>query len=193
MRIGSNIERQPGGMGAKLFFASCQAIANFNNRLNTVLGLISAAFVLLIMFLIAIDVLGRYLFSSPLPGTYELGRAAMAGIVFFALAYTQLVGRHVMVETVVRYFPLRFRLMVEILVCLAGVFFFTVMAYWSWEDAMFAMATRKLTGGVLVIPIYPLKLFVTVSAGTITLQFLVSLGGTLRQLFSPRKEVSTWT
>lgn len=191
-RIAEGYRKQPGSLITRLLLPSGKAISASSRWLNITLSFVSAAIVFLLMFLVVADVFGRYVLNSPVRGTYEIGAAAMVGIVFCALAYTQMVGGHVMVDTIVRYFPARFRLPVEVLVCLVGGFFFAIMTYWSWYWAWEALAKHKLAGGVLAFPLFPIKLLITVGAGTTCLQFLISLVDSLKKLFSlPQREANS--
>lgn len=61
----------------------------------------TAAVILLVLVVITcIDVVGRYLFSSPLVGAVELVRICMAGIIFFSFPLMFLRNDHIIVDLI---------------------------------------------------------------------------------------------
>ena len=82
---------------AKLF----QTIANGVHALVRVLTWIaSGALGILILFVVA-NILSRFLFKKPLPGTIEIIELVAVVIVFFSVAYTESKRAHIYVELVV--------------------------------------------------------------------------------------------
>ncbi|MCC6947253.1 MAG: TRAP transporter small permease [Bradyrhizobiaceae bacterium] len=64
---------------------------------NTVLGAVAAAILFAMMAVTAIDVFGRYLFNSPLQGSYELTQLLMVSLLFAALPSVTRRGEHITV------------------------------------------------------------------------------------------------
>ena len=61
------------------------------------LGMISVFALGALMFLGAIDVIGRYVFNYPIMGALEISQILLAALVFFGLAYTQMGRKHITV------------------------------------------------------------------------------------------------
>ena len=59
---------------------------------------IAAIVLLVLVALTCVDVIGRYLFNSPLIGAVELVRICMAGIIFFSFPYMFLRSDHIIVD-----------------------------------------------------------------------------------------------
>lgn len=96
-----------------------QGARRINRYLNRIANIISAIVIFIMMFYITADVLGRDIFSRPIPGTYEVSEMLMVLVVFLGLAYTQAMGGHIRTEVLLRFFPPRGRLIVEIISNLA--------------------------------------------------------------------------
>ena len=60
----------------------------------------AAVILILLVIITCIDVVGRYLFSSPLIGAVELVRICMAGIIFFSFPLMFLRNDHIIVDLV---------------------------------------------------------------------------------------------
>ena len=61
---------------------------------------LAAVILLLLVVLTCVDVIGRYLFSSPLVGAVELVRLCMAGIIFFSFPLMFLRNDHIIVDLI---------------------------------------------------------------------------------------------
>ena len=66
--------------------------------LDRLLGGVAAAILLLLMALTFVDVVGRYLFSAPVPGGYELTQLLMAILIFCALPVISWRETHVTID-----------------------------------------------------------------------------------------------
>ena len=68
--------------------------------MNVILRYICVALLFVMMILGTADVVGRYLFNSPVWGTFEMFGILLAAIVLLGLSYTQSARAHVAVEVV---------------------------------------------------------------------------------------------
>ena len=62
---------------------------------------IGLAILLLMMFLTVGDVLGRYFFAMPIPGTFEVTNFMLALIVFLTLGYTLVRKGHISIDLII--------------------------------------------------------------------------------------------
>jgi TRAP-type C4-dicarboxylate transport system permease small subunit len=154
-----------------------KAIISFVFSMNRVQAIISSFCVFIIMFLISADVMGRFFFGKPVMGTYEIGQTLMVFIVFFGLAYTQMTGGNVTVETFIRNFGPKARLALSIFVAVVGLLLFSLMTYSSWKLAWAAWENKRTIQGLLGLPLYPSKFTVSVGTATLSLYFLLDLIG----------------
>ncbi|MCG8597339.1 MAG: TRAP transporter small permease [Kiloniellales bacterium] len=75
------------------------------NAVAILLSLIACLFLFGMMVLTFADVIGRYLFLSPLPAAYEIVSLIMPAIIFFALPLTILRNIHVTVDLLDSFVP----------------------------------------------------------------------------------------
>jgi TRAP-type C4-dicarboxylate transport system permease small subunit len=172
-------------------FSIWRRIYASHRSMNRVVALTSAFAVFVLMFLISADVIGRSIFDKPLMGTYEIGQNLMVYIVFFGLAYTQMVGGNVTVETFIRGFNSRTRLLLSLLATAIGFIMFAFMTYASSKLAWHAYVDGRTVQGLLGLPLYLSKSVVTLGAGLLTLHFLIDLIDKIKKLvFGSRRDVS---
>jgi len=104
--------------------------------LENVFLVVCAAIFMLLMFLCAGDVIGRYAFNRPITGTYEISEVMMGAIVLLGWAYTQRTGGHVTVDMFYEKFPSRARGIISLLVLIISLALFAVITFKSWNIAM---------------------------------------------------------
>jgi C4-dicarboxylate transporter DctM subunit len=147
-----------------------------------------AGAIALMMFLTAADVLLRYLFNWPIPGSFEITEYLMAIAVSTTLAYCAIMKGHVRVEIIVSQFSQRVQTVVRCIVLLLGVGFFSLL---TWQSAIQAENIR-LSGSfssVLRLPDYPFVWVLFVGSALI---FLVFLGDLYKYVAQAVKE-KRWT
>jgi TRAP-type C4-dicarboxylate transport system permease small subunit len=119
------------------------------------LAWISACAAIIMMLVIVVNVVGRFLLRKPLPGTIEIVEMLTSALIFFALAYTEHLRRHIHVELIVDRFPRRVRaVLASVMYFISGVFFL-VMA-WQGGLLIIESVTPLVTAShVLSIPEAP--------------------------------------
>jgi TRAP-type C4-dicarboxylate transport system permease small subunit len=75
-----------------------EPLERFDRLIAPVLGSIAAAELFCLMALTCVDVVGRYFFSSPVRGGFEVTEMLLAGLIFSALPLVTLRGDHVTVD-----------------------------------------------------------------------------------------------
>lgn len=131
----------------------------FITKLNNGL-LYVAQFVLIIMvFLVTADVIGRSIFSHPITGAVELTELGLSVVIFLSIGYTQLKEEHISIEFLVERFPKKAQWIIEGIINLIIMMLMALMAI-----SLFWYAERLLTSGTVTgdlgLPIY---LFAAVS------------------------------
>ena len=53
------------------------------------MNLIAVGIIMFLMFFTVSEIIGRYVFNSPIPGHVEIVELIMAGVVFFGIAHTE--------------------------------------------------------------------------------------------------------
>lgn len=76
----------PGGSGARRW-------------LETVLGLVSATVLFLMMMITTVDVIGRYVFNTPLTGGFEVTELMLAALIYCGLPMVSQRREHIVIDT----------------------------------------------------------------------------------------------
>ena len=150
-------------------------------RLNEVSGYV----LFFMMLLITTDVAGRYLFSSPIPGTLEFTEFLIVFVVFFSMAYVQLTKRHICVELLTQRLPRRVADGLAVVVLLIAALFFALMCWQAWFSGLSALEYREASDGLVQIPVYPPKLAIPFGAALIALQMVRDAWKRFQSLLTP--------
>ncbi len=137
-----------------------------------------------LMLLGAFDVIGRYVFNRPITGAFEISEVLLAGVLFFGWAYTQATRGHIRVNILVRRFSARGQALTDLINSVLGLVLFSVI---TWQAALIAIAyweTNRIID-VIMVPLAPFRMFVSVGAFFLCLEFIVQI---LQSLSEMRKE-----
>lgn len=147
------------------------------------LGVLVAALLFSMMALTFFDVMGRYVFNSPLPGAYELAENLLAICVFAALPLAALRREHVTVSLTDSLFRGAAQVIQQLLV---GLFSFLALAGVTWQMWVQAGVLTKHGDRTLFlhIPLGVVAYFMTAMAA---LAAVISLGLAARQIFDRQK------
>lgn len=148
------------------------------HRLDQALGLIAAIDLFAMMVMTFIDVLGRYLFSSPLPGAFELTQIMMAVLIFAGLPLVSAKEAHVTVDLIHAVLTRGTRRLLDIIVNGAGAVVLGVIAWRMWIKAGQIAAYNDNTP-VLHIPMAPIVYFMCVMSAITSVALLFN---TLRHI-----------
>ena len=132
---------------------------------------LGAAVLVSIMVLTGADVTLRYLFNSPITGSYELTEVLMVVIVAFGLAYCASEKGHVRVDLVVSRLPRRAQAVMNFIASLAFLSIFVIITWQSIYREQ-AMIEATVTTYVLFIPLFPFAFVVTVGSAILCLVLL---------------------
>lgn len=122
--------------------------------------IIGGTILMVMMVLVSADVLGRYIFNSPLPGTNELVEFLMVGLFYFTVSHAQALRTHIRVEFLLTYFSPRLQIKLDILCHLLGLLIFALIAWQSGRAAFQAWKLGETTFGVILFPLFPSKIIV---------------------------------
>lgn len=110
---------------------------------------------------VTIDVLGRFFFSSPLPGTIEINEIMMCVVSVSALAFIQVKDRHINVEIFYDKFSPWWKSLADMICGGTGT---VVVGIVAWQSLLYAL--KKLSGmeatETLGIPTWSIALYVAV-------------------------------
>jgi len=133
-----------------------------------------SALLMIIMFLVTIDVGGRYFFNRPLLGVLEISEFLLAGAVLLGMGYTQFLHGHVMAEVVYDHLSPKTQVRLRVFHFMVGICIFSLVA---WQSGIMAVEAwqNKLTSDVLRIPAWPFRFFVPLGTSLLVLELFIQL------------------
>lgn len=150
-------------------------IRNFVTLSRTI-HVISAVWVLILGFAIIADVLGRAVFSMPIQGTTEIVKASVVSIAFLQLPLAVFSGSMLRTEVFANAMGAGPRRLMRTANYLAGAALFLIIAYASWDAAIFSVTGGEYEGeGALRLPTWPVRWTIVVTAALTGLAYLTMI------------------
>ena len=151
--------------------------------LSTVLGQAGGFILLCMMLLTVCDVIGRYIFNSPITGGYEVTETMMVTVVFFFIAFTQAEKGHIAVDLVVIRLPDKIRVLIEVITHLLSLCIFLLIVWMNIRRWLELMARNEHTP-IIHLPVSPFVLIVAFGS----LVFSIELIRDVIKLLKPRSQ-----
>ncbi|MDR5652637.1 TRAP transporter small permease subunit [Ruixingdingia sedimenti] len=127
-------------------------------KLTFLLGWIAGLTVVLMMIHVMVDVIGKYVFNAPLPGTAEVVAAYyMIGCVFLPLAWVEASGGSIVVEVIYEKVSPRARRVMLKLADIVSIIYYSVLGWFSWGVATHAWRINETVDGIWRITTWPAK------------------------------------
>ena len=119
-------------------------------RLTRWLHYLSGALLIGLMVLTVVNILGRWLFATPLPGTVELTEIGMVAIVFTGLAYAQVREDHIRVDLLYEQLGTRGRRVLGLFAALVSFATVAVVTWRLWVYAGQLQASGRTTSALRI-------------------------------------------
>jgi TRAP-type C4-dicarboxylate transport system permease small subunit len=140
-------------MATRIFYAAAVAASTVAVIALAALGAITV-----------IDVGGRYLLNRPLLGAVEMSEFLMVFLSFGALALAELRNSHITVDFFVRALPERAQALLEVVVALIGIAFWSFVAWRAAVQSMRLFNNGEVTAN-LQLPTWPFYIAVVAGCG----------------------------
>lgn len=127
---------------------------NIGNFLQNTLGVGAALLLFSLIMITCMDVVGRYFFSAPLSGAFEITELLLAALVFAALPLTTERKEHIEVDLINMVLSNKSKRYLSIF---AGLFSAALLATLAWRLALHALSAAEdgATTNALRIPLAP--------------------------------------
>lgn len=146
------------------------------NTASNVLGAVAGIFVLAMAVQVLIDVTGRTLFNSPLPGTLEMTSYWwMPALIFLSWGAAELNQEHLRVTLALDSADEGLKRTVGIATSILSMMVIAVLVYFAFEAASISVGYAESAAGAIPVPIWPAKILAVVGVGMLLLQTAVSL------------------
>ena len=150
-------------------------LSSLYDGLLAVLNYVSVVLNFLTAIWIFGDVVGRFIFNQPIPGTTELVKTAILPIVFLGVTYTLRKDGHIRTTVLVRRLPKRVAALFTAIGSLLGMALFALMSYYGWEEAVKSWAVKEFEGIQLRVPTYPSRFVMVLGSALLVVQFGILL------------------
>lgn len=132
-----------------------------SNQIADALAYLAGLSLVLMMLHVTLDVVLKYFFKLPIPGTAEVVSAYyMIGAVFLPLAYIEVHNRPIVVELLYDRLPIAFRHSLDILATLLSAAFYVFLAWQSAKIAFAAMESREYIDGIWRVVVWPSRFLI---------------------------------
>lgn len=135
----------------------------------------AGAILTVMMLLVTGDVIGRYLFNTPIHGTNELTEFMMVGLLYFTLSHAQALKAHIRVEFLIDFFSPRTKVICQMVCHFLGLFVFSLIAWQSMKAALQAWRLGETTFGLILFPLFPSKILVPMGSFLFSLRLFKDL------------------
>jgi len=159
----------------------------WHTQIDLWMGYISAMMVVVTMLLVSADVVGRYFFDQPLPGTFEISEVLLALIIYLALPYVQYKRANISIEMISDHYPPRFRKIFDICCMMLGAVVFGFLAERGVELTRSSWEIKEISEGTIPFPIAPFKMMIPLGFGLLSLRLLTQFIEAVKAMQSPRK------
>ncbi len=126
-------------------------IAGIIRVINKIFYILGGISLLALFALMTADVLGRFLFNSPIKGATEFGEYLIVAVAFMGLAFCQYTGKNVRVDTLSVHFPRKLRHYVIIIGLILSAVLFTIMAWETGKVAYQDFVDKAVMSRTLVL------------------------------------------
>ena len=130
------------------------------------------------MLLTTGEVIGRAVWSKPIPGSMELSGYMLAVFILLGVAYTQQVKGHIRVSMLISLLPVRTQACLEAFTSLLSLCIVAVIAWQGWVIAM----EERAVSDMLRIPQAPFKFLVFVAGLLLSLELLLDLVDSIKKI-----------
>lgn len=157
------------------------------DRVSTLCSILSTILIVIMMFSVIIDVIMRWL-KTPIYGVYEMQGLLVGMTIYLGLAKAQDRKQHIGAGLLSQYISKRVRSFIAIPIFTFTMMFFGWLTYIYWKRAMDAFVHHEVIAGITQIPVFPLKLVMTVGLGLLTVQLLLDIVKEIRAWLIQEKE-----
>jgi TRAP-type C4-dicarboxylate transport system permease small subunit len=133
-------------------------LRRLNDALTRALLVLAAMLAFLLCFLVVADVIGRVVFNSPVKGTTEIVSLTVVIVCYLQAGFAIRSGGMLQVDMFVSAGGPRTQSAFAALAAVAGLLFFSLICWGSWEGAVHAWTSNEYEGeGALRVPVWPAR------------------------------------
>ena len=136
-------------------------LRRWNDRVTRFFLVLAALLAFMLCFLVVADGIGRSVFNHPVKGTTEIVSLSIVVICFLQAGFAIRSGGMLNVDMFVSKGSVRTQSVMACIAALAGLLFFGVICYGSFDGAAHAWTSSEFEGeGALRVPVWPARFVV---------------------------------
>ena len=144
---------------------------NIMGLFSYVLSRLGCGALFVMMCLTVVDVVGRYVFNSPILGAFELTEYLVLITVFSFLGYTQSQKSHIAVDVLVDSFPKNVQDFVNLFNYTVSLVLIILISWKGFEKAMETLETGEISLN-LSVPDYPFVFFMSFGCAVMCIELI---------------------
>jgi len=152
-------------------------------KLETSLNMLGGIVIFLIVFLTATNVLGRWVFDTPVTGYIDWVEQSMAFFAFLGLAYCQRQGAHIRMDIVINHLKKKMQWFMEIISLSFMLVISVILIYGSSLHALRAYNLGDSSMDIGLVT-WPAKMIVPFALSVLVIRLILQLWAYSRLLFS---------
>lgn len=172
----------PSWIGFETMIKILRRINGFYQAIERGCSATAAGLIMVTMLLTSADVIGRYVFNSPIIGAYGISEVIMVGIVFLGIAYVQSVKGHVQVEVVTSWLSPRAQVTIDTFAYTLALVILALMTWRSGALAWDAFIKGDTSMSLLAFPLWPGKSLVPIGTGLFCLRLISDIVSNINRL-----------
>lgn len=134
-----------------------------SESLASLLAVVAGLSLVVMMVHVSLDVLLKYFFKLPIPGTAEVVASYyMIGTVFLPLAYIEVHNRPIVVELFYDRMPRALQAPLDVLGTLASLAFYAFLTWQSMKIALVSLENREYVDGLWKVVVWPSRFIIPV-------------------------------
>lgn len=156
------------------------------------LAVVAALALALMMLHVTADVIGKYIFNSPIPGTAEVVASYyMVTAVFLPLAWVEVSEGSIVVELLYGLFPSAAKKVLLAVATALSACFYGGLAWLSWAPALHAWKIGEVVEGTWRVVIWPTKFLLPLGLALACLVMIIRLVEIVRGNYQPDEGAAT--
>ena len=174
--------------GAPALFTSALTKADrWLSRVEDVLDLVAAFFIVFLMMFAVTQVISRKLFNYPLWGYIDIVEIVMVTFAFLGISYCQRLGGHIRMELIVRRLRGRALWLFELLGIIVALGIILVLLWYGFTHFLRAYQLGDSTIDREII-LWPAKLVIPIAFSVLTVRLLIQFFAYTRLVLHPEAE-----
>ena len=139
-------------------------------KLCLAFAFLSGVAMLLMMAVGALDIITTYVFSRPIPATFEFIETMLVVVAFFAIPLAQSERAHIRVELIYNHMPKFLQFSSDLFGYILNIIFYALIAIYGWRSGVISFQQAEIAPGIINWPLWPARFALFLGALMMTIQ-----------------------